>query len=414
MGPIKDLLVGLKRYVGWRALIVAVGLIGLEFGLQQKTHYGDWVVMNKHQTYGWKMLPDQDVWSRWYDIPIRINNWGYRGPDWEAPLQDDDGNYVKDESVFRVAILGDSMTYGICVPYEDIYSKLLEDKLKEDFQRRGIKKRPVVMNFAVQNYVFLQGTLIYEDEIRNWKPDLVVAPLSPHTVLPFGGGEPPIEFPYASSVLRTASYDYLFKKWISPMTKELSVAKLTVGKPGSETPAWPSLADEEVNLQELEAEFNKTPYQAKFRKYWLDDIERKAQMTQQLEEHGGKLVVFCLPIYFPLINPQARTPHNNYKFWAEQIQAGPEDANDAYAIDGYPQARKDMENLSLEIEQYAAAQRAAGQPEDFVAAMPSFQYRDEYLLLVKDRGHYSPRGHESVAQALFDGLLSQDLLPKAP
>ena len=266
----------------------------------------------------------------------------------------------------------------------------------------------------VQNYVFLQGTLIYEDEIRNWKPDLLVAPLSPHTVLPFGGGEPPIEFPYASSVLRTASYDYLFKKWINPMTKKLSLAELTVGEPGAEAPAWPSPMEGEVNLQELEAEFNKTPFHAKFNQYWRDDVARKAQLTKRLEEHGGKLVVFCLPIYFPLINPQARTPHNNYKYWAEEMQAGPEDSNDAYAIDGYPQARSDMANLSREIEQYAAAQRAAGKPEDFVAAMDSFQHKDEYLLLVEDRGHYSPRGHQSVAQALFDGLQAQGLLPQTP
>ena len=412
MGPIQDLLVGLKRYVGWRALIVLVGLLGLEFGLRQNTHYGDWVVMNKHRIYGWKMLPSQDVWSRWYDIPIHINQWGYRGPEWDAPLQDDDGNYVKDESVFRVAIIGDSMTYGICVPYEDIYSKLLEDKLREDFQRRGIDKKPVVMNFAVQNYVFMQGALIYEHEISNWKPDLLVAPLSPHAILPFGGGEPPIEFPYAQSVLRTASYDYLFKKWINPATKKLSIAELTIGEPGAKTPAWPSPTKDELNLAELEAQFTKTPYKKEFGKYWKDDLERKAQLTKRLEEDGGKLVLFCLPVYFPLLNPKARTPFDIYKYWAEEVQAGPEDANDVYAIDGYPQARKDMANLSLEIQEYLTAKRAAGEPEDFVGAMPTFQYKDDYPLLIEDRGHYSARGHQSVAQGLFDGLQAQGLLPK--
>ena len=84
-----------------------------------------------------------------------------------------DSPWIKDESVFRVAIVGNSMTFGTSVPIEETWGRQLEEALVKDFAARGVHRMPLVMNFAVQGYVFEQMARVYEDRIHPWRPDLL-------------------------------------------------------------------------------------------------------------------------------------------------------------------------------------------------------------------------------------------------
>jgi hypothetical protein len=71
----------------------------------------------------------------------------------------------------RIAIVGDSFTFGLEVPYEDSWGHRLEGALGPDVQ---------VLNFGVDGYGIDQAYLRYDRDIRPWRPDVVIFGLINH------------------------------------------------------------------------------------------------------------------------------------------------------------------------------------------------------------------------------------------
>jgi lysophospholipase L1-like esterase len=90
------------------------------------------------------------------EIPVTINAKGFRGPD--VP-------FAREEGRPRILFLGDSLTWGFGVKYEDIFVTRLEAKLP------GIE----TVNLAVSGYSTDQELLLYRDEGRKYQADIVVA-----------------------------------------------------------------------------------------------------------------------------------------------------------------------------------------------------------------------------------------------
>jgi hypothetical protein len=65
----------------------------------------------------------------------------------------------------RIAIVGDSFTFGVEVSYEDTWGYKLEQELGSDFQ---------VLNFGVDGYGIDQTYLRYSRDVRPWHPDVVI------------------------------------------------------------------------------------------------------------------------------------------------------------------------------------------------------------------------------------------------
>jgi hypothetical protein len=80
----------------------------------------------KHEItrYGYKPVPHQTAWSG--GAPVRTNAYGFRGPEWAVP---------KPPGTFRVMVLGDSLSFGNLVAYEDTFAARLQDALRA--QREG-------------------------------------------------------------------------------------------------------------------------------------------------------------------------------------------------------------------------------------------------------------------------------------
>ncbi|BCA53974.1 hypothetical protein W02_11140 [Nitrospira sp. KM1] len=74
----------------------------------------------------------------------------------------------------RVALLGDSMTFGEEVRCEESWGHLLETLLQPDTQ---------VLNFGVSAHGLNQTFLRYEKDVRSWKPHIVVIGVSSAMVL---------------------------------------------------------------------------------------------------------------------------------------------------------------------------------------------------------------------------------------
>jgi hypothetical protein len=95
----------------------------------------------------------------------------------------------------RIAILGDSFTFGLEVRYEDTWGHQLELALGQGYQ---------VLNFGVDGYGVDQAYLRYERDILSWKPDIVILgvidddlrrTMGVYGFLTFPGGEIPFPKP---------------------------------------------------------------------------------------------------------------------------------------------------------------------------------------------------------------------------
>ena len=65
----------------------------------------------------------------------------------------------------RIALVGDSFTFGEDVTYEETWGYFLEKELGSQFQ---------VLNFGVAGYGVDQSFLRYEKDVRKWKPKIVI------------------------------------------------------------------------------------------------------------------------------------------------------------------------------------------------------------------------------------------------
>jgi hypothetical protein len=145
------------------SLLLSFGL--LEIGLRSSQAYGGQAYSvnptgSQYKFYmfdpelGWANAPHmRGTYEREeFSFPIRVNEYGMR----DAPVERAHG----DRS--RIAVLGDSFTWGIGVADEERYSERMEASL-------GIE----VLNFGVSGYSPVQYRLMLDD-VLSFEPDLVL------------------------------------------------------------------------------------------------------------------------------------------------------------------------------------------------------------------------------------------------
>jgi hypothetical protein len=76
----------------------------------------------------------------------------------------------KEPGVYRILVLGDSMTFGVGTPMEETYPKVLEKLLNS----RGVGKRYEVMNTAVPGYSTSQEYNFLMHDAMTWQPDMII------------------------------------------------------------------------------------------------------------------------------------------------------------------------------------------------------------------------------------------------
>ncbi|MFT7463625.1 MAG: lysophospholipase L1-like esterase [Pseudohongiellaceae bacterium] len=101
-------------------------------------------------------------WMLWDDVPVLTNSLGMR---------DDEPRGGGGDAV-RIAVLGDSVTFGVGVPARTTYASVLEQKLESG---RESGARPFeVLNFGVSGYSSRDEALVLEHKALPLGPDLVV------------------------------------------------------------------------------------------------------------------------------------------------------------------------------------------------------------------------------------------------
>lgn len=100
-----------------------------------------------------------------HKIPMatqEVNKQGFRGP--ERPFK-------KPEGVYRIAMIGDSFTYGYAVSSQNAIPALVEKRLRS----KGFKVE--VMNFGVPGYEIEDMATQLKVYVSRWHPDLVLVDL---------------------------------------------------------------------------------------------------------------------------------------------------------------------------------------------------------------------------------------------
>lgn len=92
---------------------------------------------------------------------VKINSDGFR--DIEYPIE-------KGDNVYRIAVIGDSFTFGQGVELNQTYPKQLENILNS----RRNSKRYEVMNFGVPGYNTFQEVQFLKNKVLKYKPDIVI------------------------------------------------------------------------------------------------------------------------------------------------------------------------------------------------------------------------------------------------
>jgi len=110
----------------------------------------------------WKFKPNQTLEARGvYLKPVRINNLGFRGPDFQMP---------KRPGCFRIICLGDSVTFGWSVGEDETFPAQLSQMLKRNFPACDTE----VINLGVTGYSSFQGKNLFLKIGQKLNPDLVI------------------------------------------------------------------------------------------------------------------------------------------------------------------------------------------------------------------------------------------------
>lgn len=115
----------------------------------------------------WQRQPLKNRDYRWMGHPHRFNALGFRGKDYPP----------KDPRVFRIAVLGDSLTYGYGIAEQDTYSALLQQRLSRHF-------RVEVLNLGVSGYQSQQIVDIARWSVRYLRPDFILYGMCLNDFLP--------------------------------------------------------------------------------------------------------------------------------------------------------------------------------------------------------------------------------------
>jgi hypothetical protein len=379
----------LGSIIGARTITVVVVLVAFELVLRNVYGLGLWTATEQSERYGWRMLPSQNALSRELTVSEQINSYGFRDREWDAPRGDEESGWQKDGTVFRVAIVGNSMTYGTSVPIEETYGRVLEEHLSAELAARGDPRRALVMNFAVQGYVFEQMARVYEDSIRRWRPDLLIVPMHPHDIAPMGPSQDDPDYEFREWILRSGTYDLLqrhvINRWIPP--------------PPSGNRA------EQRAYQKVDASLTERPFARDNQPYWVAMMQRLDGVRLAVEGDGGVLTMLTLPRWRSIFEPKLLTADTKWRPWCASRPS-------TVHVDPMSDFRPPMNELAQEI-------WSKGIPHNATHDLTTLTWTDDAgvehrgddldradasLWFLFDNGHYSPAGHRLLGDVLFRDL----------
>jgi hypothetical protein len=388
------------RLVGTRTITVVILLVAFELVLKHAFGFGWWTVNEPSARYGWVMLPNQDARSRDLTIEEHINNMGFRDRDWDPPLRGPDGGWLRDQSLFRVAVLGNSMTFGTSVPIEDVFARVLENLLAGELQRRKDPRQALTMNFAVQGYCIEQSARVYEDIVRPYRPDVLVVPVHPQDVQPMKPAADDSEWGLRRIVMRTATYDMLnrnvMNRWMPSVPLDAAARK--------------GLLD----WNAIESSLRERPFARDNRHFFEQAGRRLDQVLEMATGDGTRVLLVYLPAWRKHFQPEVKNGDSYFTPWAARHKGAVLEANP------WPEFERLQRPV---IEEIAAKGMPGGETYDLTTLSwtdaqgrthrgDELETAEQSLHLLNDFGHLTAKGHAVIAQSIFDTIVQAGLLDR--
>lgn len=306
-------------------------------------------------------------------------------------LRDRERSVEKGRGVFRIMVLGDSMTEAVQVDLAQTYCHLLEAR----FRAAG---RPVeVLNFGVSGYSLIQELFVLQGEGPRYRPDLVllatftdndVADCDPE----LSTGRPEAPYVRADGEGLRFSFDGAEQNY-----REYQREPKRTLRRYCASYRWLSrrirlLADRRQPGPGIPKRF--LLYQNPLSPGWERGWETYERILLELAATAR-----ALPAAFAIVSvPAAQVV--SARTWAELLRERPAMAGTAWDLDAAERRLAAIARThSLELIEVLPHFRAADK-----AGTPLFFGRV---------GHFTPRGHEVMAQVLADALDRSKLVPAA-
>ncbi len=131
---------------------------GVDFTVNRAPDFPE-AFLKDHDLF-WTMHPDRYIQSDFFlGTSYQINRQGFR-----------DDDFILQKSGLRIAVLGNSCSFGWRVNRDESYAGLIESSL---IQQPGLEKAEVY-NFSVPGYSSYQGKVNFEKNVLAYKPDILL------------------------------------------------------------------------------------------------------------------------------------------------------------------------------------------------------------------------------------------------
>lgn len=293
----------------------------------------------------------------------------------------------------RVAVLGDSFVFGMGVRQGEEFPVLLEELLRRE---HGLPDA-AVLNAGIVSYSPLLERWLYEDVVRAYEPELVLALVDvtdigddlkyENEALP-GAGRPAFDLPLDEAE-RFRDRGPLWNL-SAPLRSGLALPfevldRALTGKRGGEGYRYYHFDLELGGVRETNQYFLYRHPLEVTRPYFERTLRNLVALAAAVEQSGARFVA--------VVNP--RYHHWNAAECPENWERG------SYGVD---------EPYQFE---YFAFFRAAQATVDFpiLDLLPAFQATSEFPLVLRADPHWNQRGHAFVARTLAELLARAKLLP---
>ncbi len=309
---------------------------------------------------------------------VRINSHGFH--DEEFPL-------TKPAGELRGLMLGDSVTMGHMLTFEETFSERLEELLDQRDSRYSSHQ---IINSGVQGYAVFQEVVAFRKALA-FSPDFVALGFCMNDVTEpfvvqreFGGTG--VDY---HEVLEEPS------AFLGYLKNETGIGRCLLAVRQKATTAQQLKQWEDYNVRSMTLGSTTEP---RFQKAWaitLRDLERAYALAA---EHRLPLVLLIFPYTFQLFDPAYLEPQRIVKEHAAR-----------HGIDVLDFTAVFRERI-VEDEQELAAWREAGIATEEILNRCADSWRRFYI----DTNHFAPDGHRVVAEGLFQHLVQKGVVTDGP
>lgn len=321
--------------------------------------FGRFVMTYSSARYGWRYPPGLEYVDAPSPVTVRINDHGFRDRDFGAARPE--------ASVLRVAVIGNSVVWGGGgLAVEQRFDTLLAEKLRAELARRGDARAVETLNFALPGYAFEQSARIWEDEVRAFRPDVLLVPILPYDVRPMRAMQDAPRYPFSGFVRRSATRDWvqrsLFGGWGAGVSDQQRAVENAVR------------AD---------------PFAAEHAALWSAMLARIEGMHAAVASDSGVLVLISIPTLEDVLAARTERTAQRVGPWAASRGIAHIDALDDFAAQ--------MQPLLAEIEHANVPWKALWQRGADTSHASSLPHAASSCFFFHDPDHLTPRGHAVLA-----------------